>query len=83
MEESTNVAQVTQRLREIEDHNIALRLQEEEFMRHYNRNREDRRLVGDDTKRSIREQLNEDEAARMRRLEANKKMYFSVLLFLR
>ncbi|PIO66196.1 hypothetical protein TELCIR_12100 [Teladorsagia circumcincta] len=41
---------------------------------HYNRNREDRRLVGDDTKRSIKEQMNEDQAARQRRLEANQKI---------
>ncbi|XGW10760.1 hypothetical protein V3C99_012344 [Haemonchus contortus] len=74
MEENISVAAVTQRLREMEDHNIALRLQEEEFMRHYNRNREDRRLVADDTKRSIREQMYENEIARQQRLEANKKI---------
>ncbi|EYB99131.1 hypothetical protein Y032_0125g1301 [Ancylostoma ceylanicum] len=41
---------------------------------HYNRNREGRRLVGDDTKQSIIEQAHEDEAARQRRLEALKKI---------
>ncbi|WKX97468.1 hypothetical protein Q1695_013267 [Nippostrongylus brasiliensis] len=73
-EENLSVSEVAQRLREMEDHNIALRLQEEEFMRHYDRNRQDRRLVGDDTKRSLREQADEDMQARLRRLEASRKI---------
>ncbi|KAL6736258.1 hypothetical protein Aduo_006630 [Ancylostoma duodenale] len=73
-EKKKSVAEVTQHLREIEDYNLALRLQEEEFSSHYNRNREGRRLVGDDTKQSIIEQAHEDEAARLRRLEALKKI---------
>ncbi|KIH65539.1 hypothetical protein ANCDUO_04135 [Ancylostoma duodenale] len=73
-EKKKSVAEVTQHLREIEDYNLALRLQEEEFSSHYNRNREGRRLVGDDTKQSIIEQAHEDEAARRRRLEALKKI---------
>ncbi|RCN46856.1 hypothetical protein ANCCAN_07035 [Ancylostoma caninum] len=73
-ERKKSVAEVAQHLREIEDYNLALRLQEEEFSSHYNRNREGRRLVGDDTKQSIIEQAHEDEAARRRRLEALKKI---------
>ncbi|CAJ0606180.1 unnamed protein product [Cylicocyclus nassatus] len=74
MEAKKSVAEVAAHLREIEDYNLAFRLQEEEYMSHYNRNREGRRLVGDDTKQSIAEQAHEDEAARQRRLEALKKI---------
>ncbi|RCN44712.1 hypothetical protein ANCCAN_09287 [Ancylostoma caninum] len=79
-ERKKSVAEVAQHLREIEDYNLALRLQEEEFSSHYNRNREGRRLVGDDTKQSIIEQAHEDEAARRRRLEALKKMFVNEFL---
>ncbi|KAK6739230.1 hypothetical protein RB195_020969 [Necator americanus] len=61
MEEKKTVAEVTQRLREIEDYNLAFRLQEEEYLSHYHRNREGRRLVGDDTKQSIVEQAKENQ----------------------
>ncbi|KHJ86512.1 hypothetical protein OESDEN_13733 [Oesophagostomum dentatum] len=65
---------VTQQLREIEDYNLAFRLQEEEYMSHYNRNREGRRLVGNDTRQSILEQANEAEAARRKRMEELRKI---------
>ena len=50
-----SVKQVASKLRECEDFNLALRLQEEEFNVHYDRNRSERRVMGVDTKKSREE----------------------------
>ncbi|KAJ1349397.1 hypothetical protein KIN20_004959 [Parelaphostrongylus tenuis] len=74
MEGNLSFAEVRQRLREIEDQSMASRLQEEEFNKYYNHNRKYRRMVGEDTKHSIREQANEDEFARRERVETVQKI---------
>uniref|UniRef100_A0A1I7XV31 CCDC50_N domain-containing protein n=1 Tax=Heterorhabditis bacteriophora TaxID=37862 RepID=A0A1I7XV31_HETBA len=71
-EQRPSVAEVTSRLRVFEDHNLAVKLQEEEFNRHYNRNRVDRRTIGSDTKHSKDEQAREDQTAREMRMRINK-----------
>uniref|UniRef100_A0A0K0D1I7 CCDC50_N domain-containing protein n=1 Tax=Angiostrongylus cantonensis TaxID=6313 RepID=A0A0K0D1I7_ANGCA len=69
MDKNRSIAEVRQRLREIEDQSIASRLQEEEFNKYYNHNRQYRHVVEEDTKRSIREQANEDEFAHRKRID--------------
>lgn len=54
--EKRSVRQVASKLREHEDFNLALRLQEEEFNNHYDRNRSERRVMGVDTRKSKEEQ---------------------------
>jgi hypothetical protein len=51
-----SVKDVASRLRQFEDHNLAIRLQEEEFNHHYNRNRSERQVMGVDTRKSKEEQ---------------------------
>ena len=48
---------VVSKLREFEDYNLALSLQEQEFGHHYNLNRTERKIMGVDTKKSKEEQM--------------------------
>ncbi|KAI1711640.1 hypothetical protein DdX_10102 [Ditylenchus destructor] len=57
------------RLRECEDYNLALQLQEEEFSQHYDKNRVERKLIGGDYKKSKEEQLAEATLAAGKRLQ--------------
>lgn len=57
------VRQVASRIRTIEDYNLAARLQDEEFGRHYALNRAQRQQMGKDTRRSRFEQELEDRYA--------------------
>ncbi|VDM57653.1 unnamed protein product [Angiostrongylus costaricensis] len=74
MDENRSFAEIRQRLREIEDQSIASRLQEEEFNKYYNHNRQYRRVVGEDTKHCIKEQANEDKSAKRERVEMIRKI---------
>ncbi|KAI1712296.1 hypothetical protein Ddc_12533 [Ditylenchus destructor] len=57
------------RLRECEDYNLALQLQEEEFTQHYDKNRVERKLIGGDFKKSKEEQMAEATLATEKRLQ--------------
>jgi hypothetical protein len=63
-----SVKDVASRLRQFEDHNLAIRLQEEEFNHHYNRNRSERQVMGVDTRKSKEEQELEKKYALEKRL---------------
>lgn len=62
------------RLRECEDYNLALQLQEEEFSQHYDKNRVERKLIGGDYKKSKEEQLAEATLAAGKRLQEAEEM---------
>uniref|UniRef100_A0AC34GR50 Coiled-coil domain-containing protein n=1 Tax=Panagrolaimus sp. ES5 TaxID=591445 RepID=A0AC34GR50_9BILA len=63
-----SVKDVASRLRQFEDHNLAIKLQEEEFNHHYNRNRSERQVMGVDTRKSKEEQELEKRYALEKRL---------------
>jgi hypothetical protein len=63
-----SVKDVASRLRQFEDHNLAIKLQEEEFNHHYDRNRSERRVMGVDTRKSKEEQELEKRFALEKRL---------------
>ena len=63
-----SVKDVASRLRQFEDHNLAIKLQEEEFNHHYSRNRSERQFMGVDTRKSKEEQELEKKYALEKRL---------------
>ncbi|PAV58470.1 hypothetical protein WR25_22031 isoform B [Diploscapter pachys] len=63
-----NFQEIKAKLRLNEDRDLAQKLQEEEYARHYERNR----TVGTDVNKSREEQLREDEEARKLRREAQR-----------
>uniref|UniRef100_A0A0M3HZV1 CCDC50_N domain-containing protein n=1 Tax=Ascaris lumbricoides TaxID=6252 RepID=A0A0M3HZV1_ASCLU len=65
------VHKVASRLRSYEDFNMAQRLQDEEFGRHYALNRMERRRMGIDLRKSLREQAIEDRIAAECRAQQN------------
>uniref|UniRef100_A0A915CBF7 Exportin-1/Importin-beta-like domain-containing protein n=1 Tax=Parascaris univalens TaxID=6257 RepID=A0A915CBF7_PARUN len=65
------VHKVASRLRSYEDFNLAQRLQDEEFGRHYALNRMERRRMGIDLRQSLREQAIEDRIATECRAQQN------------
>ncbi|CAI4232067.1 unnamed protein product [Auanema sp. JU1783] len=71
IEENITPSEVRNRLREYLDHNLAQRLQDEEFNRHYAMNRTERSTVGGDVKISKAQQRLEDELAIQQRRLAN------------
>ena len=67
-EGGSSVKQVASKLREFEDFNLALKLQEEEFNVHYDRNRSERRVMGVDTRKSREEHERERREAFEKRM---------------
>uniref|UniRef100_A0A7E4VWN8 CCDC50_N domain-containing protein n=1 Tax=Panagrellus redivivus TaxID=6233 RepID=A0A7E4VWN8_PANRE len=67
--ERDRVRRAAAKLRENEDFNLAMKLQEAEFEQHYDRNRTERRVVGSDTRVSRVEQEAEKRAAMERHLQ--------------
>ncbi|CDW53754.1 CCDC50 N domain containing protein [Trichuris trichiura] len=63
---------VRRQWREVEDFSLAQKLQEVEFQKHYNYNREERQNMGADVRLSKREQLAEECRYRMERLNQEK-----------
>uniref|UniRef100_A0A915DM12 Coiled-coil domain-containing protein n=1 Tax=Ditylenchus dipsaci TaxID=166011 RepID=A0A915DM12_9BILA len=66
--EKISVAENVARLRECEDYNMALALQEKEYSTHFNQNRNERRTMSIDHKKSKEEQLAEQKLAAEQRL---------------
>uniref|UniRef100_A0A914C1U8 histone deacetylase n=1 Tax=Acrobeloides nanus TaxID=290746 RepID=A0A914C1U8_9BILA len=67
-DEPPPVSEVVSKLREFEDYNLALSLQEQEFGHHYNLNRTERKIMGVDTKKSKEEQMLEKKYALEKRV---------------
>lgn len=67
------------RLRNHEDYNLAIRLQEEEFSQHYEMKRDQRRQILNDQKYSWNEQQIEDQLAAQFGLHLNSQMLVFVL----
>uniref|UniRef100_A0A5S6Q749 CCDC50_N domain-containing protein n=1 Tax=Trichuris muris TaxID=70415 RepID=A0A5S6Q749_TRIMR len=68
-QQQVDLSKVRKQWQEVEDFSLARRLQEDEFQRHYNCNREERQHMGADVRLSKQEQLAEECRYRLERLK--------------